>query len=190
MKTFIIGLTGASGSIYGLRLIEELAKRDFLVHVIATDTAKQVIPFETDIYLEAFLEDLQQKGYRVVLEDAANFFSSVASGSYQTDGMIIAPCSMGTLAEIAHGISDNLLDRGAEVCLKERRPLILLARETPVNIINLENMLTLTKAGAIIFPASPGFYSKPKTLEDIIDFMVGKILDSLHIENTLFKKWS
>ncbi|WP_031540455.1 MULTISPECIES: UbiX family flavin prenyltransferase [unclassified Bacillus (in: firmicutes)] len=190
MKTFIVGLTGASGSIYGLRLIEELAKRDYLVHVIATDTAKQVITFETDIYLETFLKNLQQEGYKTVLEDATNFFASVASGSYHTDGMIIAPCSMGTLAEIAHGISDNLLDRAADVCLKERRPLILLARETPVNLINLENMLTLTKAGATIFPASPGFYSKPTTLNDIIDFMVGKILDSLQIENNLFKKWS
>lgn len=190
MKTFIVGITGASGSIYGLRLIEEFVKRDFHIHVIATKTAKQVIPFETSIDLSTFIQQQKEKGASIQLEQTDNFFSSVASGSYRTDGMIIAPCSMGSLAKIAHGISDNLLDRAADVCLKEKRPLILLARESPVNMINLENMLTLTKAGAMIFPASPGFYSKPTTLDDIIDFMVGKILDALKIENTLFKKWS
>ena len=186
MKTFVIGLTGASGSIYGLRLIEVLAAEGFKLHVIATKTAVQVIRFETGRNLQEFITGL---GSHVHLEDPDNFFAPPASGSYPTDGMIIAPCSMGTLAEIANGISGNLLDRAADVCLKERRPLILLARETPLNSINLENMLKLTQAGAMIFPACPGFYHKPKSLEDVIDFMVGKLLDALGVEHQLFKKW-
>ena len=189
MKTIIIGLTGASGSIYGLRLIEELAKKAFKIHVIATKTAEKVITYETGHVLKNFVTDLNQKGGNLVLENVDNFFAAVASGSYQTVGMIIAPCSMGTLAQIANGISSSLLIRAADVCLKERRPLIVLARETPLNQINLENMLKLTQAGGMIFPASPGFYSKPETLDDLVNFMVGKVLDSLTIDNDLFKKW-
>jgi 4-hydroxy-3-polyprenylbenzoate decarboxylase len=189
MKTIIVGLTGASGSIYGLRLIEELTKKEFKIHVVATKTAEKVITYETGYVLKDFITDLDKRNGNLVLENVDNFFASVASGSYPSTGMIIAPCSMGTLAQIANGISSNLLIRAADVCLKERRPLILLARETPLNHINLENMLKLTQAGGMIFPASPGFYSKPETLDDLVNFMVGKVLDSLNIENDLFKKW-
>jgi len=189
MKTIIVGITGASGSIYGLRLIEELAKKEFKIHVVASKTAEAVITYETGYILKDFIDNLHNKTAHLVLEDVENFFAPIASGSYQTEGMIIAPCSMGTLAQIANGISSNLLIRGADVCLKERRPLIVLARETPLNSINLENMLKLTNAGAVIFPACPGFYSKPETLDDVIDFMVGKVLDALDVEHELYKKW-
>ena len=189
MKTITVGITGASGSIYGLRLIEELAEKNFKIHVVATKTAEKVVTYETGHVLKDFIDDLDKKGAQLVLEDVDNFFASVASGSYQTSGMIIAPCSMGTLAQVANGISSNLLIRAADVCLKERRPLIVLARETPLNTINLENMLKLTQAGGMVFPACPGFYSKPKTLDDLVNFMVGKILNSLGLENELFDKW-
>ena len=189
MKTITVGMTGASGSVYGLRLIEELAKKNFKIHVIATATAAKVIPFETGHRLEAFVAQLKEKGYEVILEDVDNFFAPIASGTYGTAGMIVAPCSMGTLAQMANGISSNLLIRAADVCLKERRPLIVLARETPLGSINLENMLKLTHAGAMIFPAAPGFYTKPETLDDVIDFMVGKMLDAMDIEHDLYQKW-
>jgi len=189
MKIITVGITGASGSIYGLRLIEELAKQDIKIHVIISSTAQKVIPFETGKKVDTFIDQLKSKGANVVLEDVNNFFSSVASGSYKTDGMVIAPCSMGTLAAISNGISSSLMMRAADVCLKERRPLILLARETPLNTINLENMLKITRAGGIVMPASPGFYSKPVTLEDAVDFMVGKMLDALKIEHQLYRKW-
>lgn len=189
MKTIIVGITGASGSIYGLRLLEELAKKGLKIHVVASKTAEKVISYETGHILTDFINDLNGKGAHLILEDVDDFFAPIASGSYPTDGMIIAPCSMGSLAQVANGISSNLLVRSADVCLKERKPLVILARETPLNSINLENMLKLTHAGAMIFPACPGFYSKPETLDDVIDFMVGKILDALDIEHELFEKW-
>jgi len=189
MKTIIVGITGASGSIYGLRLIEELAKNDFKIHIVASKTAEKVITYETGHVLKAFIDNLNNQGAHLILEDVDNFFAAIASGSYKTEGMIIAPCSMGTLAQIANGISANLLIRAADVCLKERKPLIVLARETPLSSINLENMLKLTTAGAMIFPACPGFYNKPESLDDMIDFMVGKVLDSMNIKNELFKRW-
>ena len=189
MKTIIVGMTGASGSIYGLRLIEELAKKNFKIHVVATAAAMKVVPFETGQSVENFIKTLKSNNHDTTLEEIDNFFSKIASGSYQTAGMIIAPCSMGTLAKMAHGISTNLLIRAADVCLKERRPLVVLARETPLNRINLENMLTLTTAGAMIYPASPGFYHRPETLEEVIDFMVGKVLDAFEVEHDLFERW-
>lgn len=189
MKTITVGITGASGSIYGLRLIEALAKKEFKIHVVASTTAEKVITYETGQVLKTFISNLNHQGGNMMLENIDNFFAAIASGSYKTSGMIIAPCSMGTLAQIANGISSSLLIRAADVCLKERRPLIVLARETPLNAINLENMLKLTRAGGIVFPASPGFYSKPETIDDLVNFMVGKVLDSLGIENDLFNKW-
>lgn len=186
MKTIVVGITGASGSIYGLRLIEELSKRGFRIHVVASRTALQVVPYETGVGVEEFVDGLNGQA---ILEDVENFFAAVASGSYKTCGMIVAPCSMGTLAGIASGISSNLLFRCADVCLKEKRPLILLARETPLSAINLENMLKLAKAGAMIFPASPGFYSQPKSISDMVDFMVGKVLDAIDVEHDLFARW-
>ncbi|MCL1951148.1 MAG: UbiX family flavin prenyltransferase [Turicibacter sp.] len=188
-KTITVGMTGASGAIYGFRLTEELAKAGVKVHVVASKTAEKVALFETGEPIPGFVQGLLGQGLDLVLEDIDDFFSAIASGSYKTDGMVIAPCSMGTLGQIANGISTSLLMRAADVCLKERRPLILLARETPLNAINLENMLKITQAGGIVFPAAPGFYGHPKTMGDLIDFIVGKLMDCLGIENDLFKKW-
>lgn len=185
MKKIVVGITGASGSIYAKRLIEVLAQKEMRIHVIATDMGKSVFHFEIGESLESFTSKYEQ----VILEECHNLFAGVASGSYGFDAMIVVPCSMGTLGEMAHGLSKNLLTRGADVALKERRPLVIVPRETPFNAIHLENMLTLTRAGASILPAMPGFYHHPQTMEDLVDFVVGKILDHLKIENTLFEKW-
>ena len=186
MKPLIIGLTGASGSIYGIRLIQELAALGHKLHVIATPTAQKVILYELGKELGDFLEGLENQ---VTVEGAHDFFSPVASGSYPAGAMIIAPCSMGTLGAIAHGLCPNLLARAALVSLKEGRPLIILARETPLGEIELENMLKLSRAGALIYPASPAFYHHPKTMGDLVDFLIGKILDRLGISHELFEKW-
>jgi 4-hydroxy-3-polyprenylbenzoate decarboxylase len=189
MKKIVIGITGASGSIYSVRLIEELLKKGIFVHIICTENGKKVMKFETDLDIDEWIINLKEKYNHVSLEDINNLFSGVASGSFKFDAMIILPCSMGTLAEISNGLAKNLLCRAADVALKENRRLIIVPRETPLNAIHLENMLKLAKLGVSILPAMPGFYHKPESMEDLINFVVGKILDSLSIENTLFKKW-
>ncbi|MDD7794686.1 UbiX family flavin prenyltransferase [Clostridium sp. 'White wine YQ'] len=189
MKKVLIGITGASGSLYAKRLIEELLQKDIFVYIVASDNGKKVMEYETSINLETWVYSLKEKYKNIQLEDIDNMFSNVASGSYKLDGVIIIPCSMGTLGEISNGISKNLIARAADVALKERRNLIIVPRETPFNTIHLENMLKLSKMGATILPAMPGFYHKPETLEDLVNFVIGKILDYLSIENDLFKKW-
>lgn len=189
MKKIIIGITGASGSIYAIRLIEELLKKDIFVHIVCTDNGKKVMKFETNVNIDEWVRILKETYNHVKLEDINDLFSGVASGSYKFDAMVVVPCSMGTLAEISNGLSKNLLCRSADVALKENRKLILVPRETPLNAIHLENMLKLSKLGVSILPAMPGFYHKPESMEDLINFVVGKILDSLSIENILFKKW-
>lgn len=189
MKKFVIGITGASGSIYAIRLIEELLKKGVFVHIICTENGKKVMKFETSIDLDDWVKELENKYAHIKLEDINNLFSGIASGSYKFDSMIILPCSMGTLAEISNGFAKNLLCRAADVALKENRRLIIVPRETPLNAIHLENMLKLSRLGVSILPAMPGFYHKPQSIEDLINFIVGKILDSVSIENTLFKKW-
>lgn len=189
MKKIIIGITGASGSIYAIRLIEELLKKDIFVHIVCTDNGKKVMKFETNVDIDEWVRILKETYNHVKLEDINDLFSGVASGSYKFDAMVVVPCSMGTLAEISNGLAKNLLCRAADVALKENRKLILVPRETPLNAIHLENMLKLSKLGVSILPAMPGFYHKPESMEDLINFVVGKILDSLSIENILFKKW-
>lgn len=189
MKRIVVGITGASGSIYAIRLIEELLKNDTFVHVICTENGKKVMNFETSIDIDKWVKELQEKSSSIKLDDISNLFSGVASGSFKFDAMAIVPCSMGTLAEISNGLSKNLLCRAADVALKENRKLIIVPRETPLNAIHLENMLKLSRLGVNILPAMPGFYHKPETMEDLINHIVGKILDSLSIENSLFKKW-
>lgn len=191
-KTLILGITGASGSIYAIRLIEQLALQNMKVHIIASKTAKEVITYETQLHMQTFIETIMTKNSTVAtfeIEKHDDYFSKVASGSYVTQGMIVLPCSVSTIGSIANGISSNLLHRAASVCLKERRKLILVARETPLTSIDLQNMLTLSNNGAIILPASPGFYHIPKTYDDIVNFVVGKVLDQLQIEADLYKKW-
>lgn len=189
MKKIVVGITGASGSIYAKRLVEELLKKDIYTHIICTDTGKKVMKYETGIDLEQWVEELSKQYSHLMLEDINNLFAGVASGSYKFDAAVILPCSMGTLAEISNGMAKNLLCRVADVALKESRRLIIVPRETPFNAIHLENMLKLSRLGVTILPAMPGFYHMPQTMEDLIHFVVGKVLDSLSIENTLFKKW-
>jgi 4-hydroxy-3-polyprenylbenzoate decarboxylase len=186
---YIVGITGASGSIYGIRLIEELLKSGNEVHIIITASGKKVMTYETEYDLNSLKQHLDTISNKYVFQDIDNLFAPKASGSFKTDGMIIIPCSMASLGEIANGASKNLLGRSADVCLKERRKLVVVPRETPLSTIHLKNMLTLSEAAAVILPAMPGFYHKPKTLSEAVDFVVGKVLDTLEVENNLFKKW-
>lgn len=189
MKKIVVGISGASGSIYAKRLIEELLKNEIYVHVICTENGKKVMKYETSIDINEWIEKLKNKHSHIKLEDINDLFSGVASGSFKFNSMIILPCSMGTLAEISSGLAKNLLCRTADVALKENRRLIIVPRETPLNAIHLENMLKLSRLGVTILPAMPGFYHKPESMDDLINFVVGKILDFLSIKNELFKKW-
>lgn len=189
MKKFIVGITGASGSIYGIRLVEELLKNNMGVYLVVTENGRKVIESEIGENPDTFFDRLKKSYSNLIMEDINNITSHIASGSFKTNGMIIMPCSMATLGEIAMGISKSLLGRSADVCLKERRKLIIVPRETPLNNIHLRNMLYLSEAGAEILPAMPGFYQKPETVHDMVDFIVGKVLDALEIKNNLFKKW-
>ena len=196
MKNIVVGITGASGSIYGLRLIAELLRAQHQVTVLVTNAGCQVTAFETDLTLA---DDVQQcrsqlNSYFGVDSNLSyfsqsDFFAPVASGSSAPDAVVICPCSMGTAGRIAAGLSDNLLERVADVALKERKKLLLVPRETPFNRIHLENLLRLTDAGAQILPAMPAFYQQPQTIDDLVDFVVGKALDALGVEHALFKRW-
>ena len=189
MKKIVVGITGASGSIYAKRLIEVLIEKGIQINVVATEKGKQVFKFELGINLKTWIDELSLTYSNIKLENNNNMFSGVASGSNKYDAVIILPCSMGTLAEISHGLSKNLLCRAADVALKEGRKLILVPRETPLNTIHLENMCRLSKMCVGIIHAMPGFYHHPSSIDEIVDFLIGKILDYLNIENNLFKKW-
>jgi 4-hydroxy-3-polyprenylbenzoate decarboxylase len=177
----VVGVTGASGVPYAHALLRNLEKAH--VDLVISEDAKKVIAHESDVPLAAF-EKLAEAAYRN--DDVA---APPASGSYLFDAMVVVPCSMGTLGKIAMGISDNLITRAAAVCLKERRKLILVPRETPLAAIHLENMLRLTNQGVVILPAMPGFYHAPQSVDDLVDFVVGKVLDQLGIEHALFRRW-
>jgi len=188
-KKLVVGITGASGSIYSIRLVEALLKAGYHVHVICTDNGKKVMKYETGIDVDEWAAALTDRPGTLVPEDNDDLFSALASGSCKFDAMVVIPCSMGTLAEISCGLAKNLLCRAADVAMKENRRLILVPRETPLNAIHLENMLKLSRLGVTILPAMPGFYHKPGTMEDLVDFVIGKVLDSLSIDNEMFKKW-
>ncbi|WP_227936186.1 UbiX family flavin prenyltransferase [Alkalihalobacillus deserti] len=190
---YIVGITGASGAIYGVRLVQELLRQSYKVHLILTEAAWRV--FKEELLLDTtdrdtVIEDLfgQHEGM-LYTHHLYDYGAPIASGSYQNDGMIIIPCSMGTLSGIATGASGNLIERTADVMLKEERKLILVPRETPLNQLHLENMLRVSKVGAKILPAMPGFYHQPQSMDDLINFLVGKALDSLGVDHKLFARW-
>lgn len=179
----VVGFSGASGIIYGIRLLEILHSINIQTYLIISEWAKKNIEIETDKTLE-YVKSLSSVNY-----DNFKLDASVSSGSFLHDGMVIVPCSMKSLSSIANGYDDTLISRAASVTLKESRKLIIVPRETPLSRIHLENMIKLQEAGAIILPAMPGFYHKPSTIDEIIDHLVGKILDQLKIEHDLFKRW-
>jgi 4-hydroxy-3-polyprenylbenzoate decarboxylase len=195
-KHVFIALTGASGSMYGLRLAEQLCLSGVQVTFTASCSGTMVCREETGLDLSGDLDKALGRlyahleiddGIRLVHPD--DLFCGAASGSSAPDALVVCPCSMGTLARIAGGISGNLIERSADVMLKERRQLLLVPRETPLSDIHLENMLKLSRAGAHIIPAMPAFYGRPETVLDLVDFVVGKILDQLGVENDLYKRW-
>ncbi|HZO86920.1 MAG TPA: flavin prenyltransferase UbiX [Chthonomonadaceae bacterium] len=192
-RRLVVAITGASGAPYAVRFLEEAVKHYAEIYVAASDQALQVIRLETGRAVDArhlsaeALLGFSTPGLKFV--DKKDYFSPPASGSFRHDGMVIVPCSMGTAARIANGISDDLITRAADVCLKERRKLILVPRETPWNLIHLRNLTQLAEAGAIILPAAPGFYHKPQSVGDLIDHIVGRILQQLGIDQKLVPQW-
>jgi 4-hydroxy-3-polyprenylbenzoate decarboxylase len=196
-RSITLAITGASGAQYGLRLLQCLLAADCKVYLLLSSAAEVVIRTETDLDLPETLEQQQQmlsdlfdadeEQLQLLAKD--DWFSPVASGSSSPSSMVICPTSGGTLSAIAHGASNNLIERAADVALKERRQLILVPRETPYSAIHLENMLKLTQMGVVILPASPGFYMQPQTVNELIDFIVARILDQLGIEQDLMPRW-
>jgi 4-hydroxy-3-polyprenylbenzoate decarboxylase len=223
MRDLVVAMTGASGALYAVRLLEVLLGTGHTVHLTISSSAttvlekelglkvdlkhfdqRQLLPIEADLAQDPALQRLKdlRSGFsdlrstfsetskgRVLYHHCGDFMAGIASGSFLTGGMVICPCSMGTLASIAGGHSENLIQRAADVHLKERRKLILVPRETPLSSIQLGNMQHLSQAGATILPAMPGFYHNPQSIQDLIDFVVGRICDHLGIEHKLFKRW-
>lgn len=183
MSRIIVGITGASGAIYGVRLLETLHKASIETHLVVSAAGKLVVAHECGISYEQ-LASLAVQTYHV-----DDFTAAIASGSFSARAMVIAPCSMKSLGLMANGIADNLMIRAAECILKEGRKLVLVPREAPLTAIHLENMLKMARLGVHILPASPGFYHLPQTLTEAVDMIVGKICDLLAVEHRLFKSW-
>lgn len=195
-KTFVVAVTGASGSIYGIRTIQALAQTGAQVLVILSTAGTKVMSHEMNMDpSQTILEVLAASGLdekalaNIELFDQEEIGSAPASGSFVHEGMVIAPCSMKTLAAAAAGYADNLITRSSDVCLKEKRPLVVLPRETPLGLIHLENMTRLARAGAVILPPSPSFYTFPQTIEDLVDTVVARVLDHLGAEHNLLSRW-
>ena len=196
-KTITLAMTGASGAPYGLRLLQCLIEADCKVFLMLSRAAETVIATETEMELpdgivaqQRFLAaQFDADDDQLILLEREDWFSPVASGSSSPSSMVICPCSGGTLSSIATGASNNLIERAADVALKERRQLILVPREMPYSEIHLENMLKLTRMGAVIMPASPGFYHDPQDINDLVDFVVGRILDHLGIAQNIMPRW-
>ncbi len=197
IHTVTLALSGASGMAYGLRLLECLLAADVRVYLLVSQAAHLVAKQELGVALPARASDLEKqlseglnaRDGQLHVFGREDWNAPVASGSNPADAMVVCPCSMGTLAAISHGLSDNLIERAADVMLKEQRKLILVPRETPFSTLHLENMLKLSRMNAVILPANPGFYHHPQTVEAIIDFIVARILDQLGIQHTLMARW-
>ncbi len=213
-RELVVALTGASGAIYGLRLLEVLLSTGANVHVTLSPAATEVLRHELGISvdldnlepsqlltsqqqpereggrdLEARFDEAVLSRGQLIYHHYRDFTAGIASGSFLTDGMVICPCSMGTLASLASGQSSNLIQRAADVHLKERRTLIVVPRETPLGSIQLENMKRLADAGAIVLPAMPGFYHEPTSINDLVDFIVGRVCDQLKVDHKLSRRW-
>lgn len=196
-KTITLAFTGASGAPYGLRLLECLLAADYKVYLLISSAARVVLATEHGLKLpsgpdaakKALIEHLSCSADRLEVCGKEDWFSPVASGSAAPKQMVICPCSAGSVAAIAHGMSDNLIERAADVVMKERGQLLLVVRETPFSTLHLENMHKLSQVGVTIMPAAPGFYHQPKTIDDLIDFMVARILDHLGVEQGLVPRW-
>lgn len=196
-RHFALALTGASGGIYGLRVAEELLRSGARVSMLISEAGFAVLRQECGLEWGGSAEEvlgqlrarLGHESDRLGYYAGGDFFAPIASGSAAADAMLVVPCSMGTLSRISCGNSGNLLERAADVMLKEGRPLVLVPRETPFNAIHLEHMLRLARLGVRIVPAMPGFYQRPESMEDLVDFVVGKILDSVQVEHDLFRRW-
>ncbi len=179
----LLSIGGASGSIYGVGLLEELKKADVETHLIVSDGAKKIIKHETGKTISQLVKNAD------FYYENSDMFAGPASGSFKLDAMVICPCSMKTLSAVANGYGDTLSSRAAVCTIKEERKLILVPRETPLDFAGIKNMGKAKLSGAIILPAMPGFYHKPKKIDDLVDFIVGKILDHLDIKHSLFKRW-
>jgi 4-hydroxy-3-polyprenylbenzoate decarboxylase len=196
-KTITLAMTGASGIPYALRLLECLLQNGLRVHLVYSQAAQIVVKQEMDFTLPSRPQDAQRMlaerigahGGELRVYGHSDWYAPMASGSNPGDAMVICPCTMGTLAAVAAGLSDDLIARAADVMLKEKRPLILVPRETPFSAIHLENMLRLAHAGAVILPPNPGFYHHPQNISELVDFVVARILDHLGVAHTLMQKW-
>ena len=200
MARYIVGISGASGAPYVRRVLQVLANSDHQLDLVVTQSGAKVLEVEEGVKLSGdvgadFAELSRWLGCEMAKREgfqwhqAANVAADIASGSCHIDGMLVAPCSGGTLARIANGMSQNLLERAADVTLKERRKLILMTRETPLSLIHLRNMVAVTEAGAIVLPASPGFYHNPESIDDLIDMIAGRILHHLGLDSDLLQVW-
>jgi 4-hydroxy-3-polyprenylbenzoate decarboxylase len=183
-RRLVIAITGSTGAIYGVRLLEELRKRDFELHLILSNPAKRTLAEETDFAVK----DVEALAH--VVHDNRDIGASVASGSFRTEGMIVAPCSMKTVSALATGFADTLVARAGDVTLKEGRPLILVVRETPLHLGHLRQLVALAEIGGIILPPMPAFYHRPRTVDDIVDHTVARILDRLGVGQDLVPEWT
>jgi len=197
MKEIVVGITGASGAAYATRLLEILLNAGYRVHLTISPSGAQVLATELALSIDLEKFDVRQLGLStdrdgrgtLIYHHHADYFAPIASGSFLTAGMVICPCSMGTLASVANGLSTNLIQRAADVHLKERRKLIVVPRETPLGSIALENMKRLSDAGGVVLPAMPGFYHRPQSIADLVDFVVGRICDQLGVETDVTRRW-
>lgn len=195
MSNYVVAISGASGAVYGVRLLEYLLHEKHKVYLTLSHEARLIIRGELGLEWGAHYDEtakvLEKRyaGFDLIYCDEKDMTAPIASGSVPTQGMVIAPCSMKTLAAIAHGFSSNLIERAADVTLKERRPLLLIPRETPLSQVHLRNMLMLSEMGATLIPAMPAFYNHPRSIDDMVNFIVGRALDGLKIENRIYQRW-